>query len=57
MPIYEYLCKNCLIKIEQIEIKPKNCPICNECGNKMEKVISAGYFELKGEGYYKEGLN
>lgn len=54
MPIYEYHCKSCgkNLEITQkiLEAPKKKCP---ECGGKLEKLMSATSFALKGTGWYK----
>ncbi|MFN7975462.1 MAG: FmdB family zinc ribbon protein [Acidobacteriota bacterium] len=53
MPIYEYRCKKNGHQFELIQKlsdpPPKKCP---RCGSKVEKLISAGAFVLKGSGFY-----
>lgn len=53
MPIYEYKCKKCGHRLEQIQMfsdKPlKKCP---ECGGALEKLISASSVQFKGSGWY-----
>ena len=54
MPIYEYECKNCHHRFEQLqkisEEPPYTCPKCNE--PKLAKLISNTSFQLKGTGWY-----
>ena len=54
MPIYEYQCSACAHEFEafqNISDAPlKKCPVCHK--NKLEKLISATSFQLKGEGWY-----
>lgn len=55
MPIYEYECPNCQFKEEKLVLsnKDKN-PVCPRCKQtKMEKIISASNFHLKGTGWYE----
>ena len=55
MPIYEYRCDNCEHEMEAMQkmsAPPKRkCPVCGRM--KLKKLISAGSFILKGEGFYK----
>ena len=54
MPIYEYECKACGCQFEALQ-KINDDPIthCKTCGeNKVEKLISAPSFQLKGSGWY-----
>jgi putative FmdB family regulatory protein len=53
MPLYEYLCKKCGHRFEEIrkfsDKQPKKCP---ECGGMIEQVISAPAVQFKGSGWY-----
>ena len=53
MPLYEYLCKKCGHRFEEIkkfsDKQPKKCP---ECGGVIEQVISAPAVQFKGSGWY-----
>lgn len=53
MPNYEYLCKKCGHRFEEIrkfsDKHPKKCP---ECGGVLELVISAPAVQFKGSGFY-----
>lgn len=55
MPIYEYQCEACdhkLEKLQKISDDPlKDCPACNE--SKLNKLVSAAAFRLKGSGWYE----
>jgi len=55
MPIYEYQCEACEHKLEmlqKISDDPlKVCPSCDE--PKLNKLISAAAFRLKGSGWYE----
>lgn len=54
MPIYEYECKNCGYKFEQLQkISEEQLSICPECQQpKLKKLISNTSFQLKGTGWY-----
>ena len=55
MPIYEYQCQACDIKIEKIQ-KMSDDPLvdCPECTKpSLKKLISAAGFRLKGSGWYE----
>lgn len=54
MPIYEYHCTNCNHKFEEIQgFNDEPLKKCPECGKlKLEKLISAPAFHLKGTGWY-----
>lgn len=54
MPLYEYHCLGCDKVFEILQkfsdpIKKK----CEECGGKLEKLVSSSSFHLKGTGWYK----
>jgi len=53
MPNYEYLCKKCGHRFEEIrkfsDRHPRKCP---ECGGVLEQVISAPAVQFKGSGWY-----
>lgn len=54
MPIYEYTCKACGHALEAIQkfSDPalRECPACRK--PELKKQISAGGFQLKGDGWY-----
>ena len=54
MPIYEYKCPSCGV-IEVIQkISDDVLTECPECpGEKIERLVSASAFHLKGQGWYK----
>lgn len=58
MPIYEYECIDQGHRFEVIQ-KMSDDPIqvCNVCGGKVKKVITAAGFTLKGSGWYKDGYS
>ncbi len=53
MPLYEYLCKKCGHRFEEIrkfsDKQPTKCP---ECKGVLEQVISAPAVQFKGSGWY-----
>jgi len=53
MPIYEYKCRKCGQVTELIE-GPHDGPLrkCPSCAGKVERMMSAGAFILKGSGWY-----
>ena len=55
MPIYEYQCEACdhkMEKLQKLSDEPlKVCPNCNEL--RLDKLVSAAGFRLKGEGWYE----
>ncbi len=55
MPIYEYQCQACGHQLEALQ-KVSDSPLkkCPECGKlKLQKLISAPSFRLKGGGWYE----
>ena len=55
MPIYEYQCTKCKKTFEYMQSfseAPKKK--CEKCGGKLEKLMSAAGFILKGGGWYKD---
>ena len=53
MPIYEYQCSKCgTFEVTQRITEPalKKCPTC---GRKIERLLSASSFILKGSGWYQ----
>jgi putative FmdB family regulatory protein len=53
MPNYEYLCKKCGHRFEQIrKFSDKPLRKCPECGGVIEQVISAPAVKFKGSGWY-----
>ena len=54
MPIYEYQCAKCK-KVHEIwqKITEEPATKCPSCGGKIERMISASGFALKGTGWYK----
>lgn len=53
MPLYEYECKKCKHRFEEIrkfsDKQPTKCP---KCGGVLEQVISAPAVQFKGSGWY-----
>jgi len=53
MPLYEYLCKKCGHRFEEIrKFSDKHLQKCPECGGVLEQVISAPAVQFKGSGWY-----
>jgi putative FmdB family regulatory protein len=54
LPLYEYLCRNCGHRFEEIQkfSDPilKRCPKCKKL--KLEKLLSAPAVQFKGSGWY-----
>jgi putative FmdB family regulatory protein len=55
VPIYEYKCAKCGRKFEYMQ-KMSDPPMkkCEKCGGKLDKLVSAAGFVLKGGGWYKD---
>ena len=55
MPTYEYLCKNCEHRFEQMQKMSDDplsvCPECSE--SSLQRLVNAAAFHLKGTGWYK----
>jgi putative FmdB family regulatory protein len=53
MPVYEYRCSKCGNVFERIQkMSDAPLPVHDECGGKVEKLISRSGFHLKGSGWY-----
>jgi putative FmdB family regulatory protein len=58
MPIYEYRCTNCSKEFELFQkITDEPATECPDCGGKIERLVSATTFSLKGGGWYKDGYS
>ena len=57
MPLYSYCCEKCnevhenLRSIEQRDVKL----ICPKCNEKCERILDMSSFQLKGDGWAKDG--
>ena len=53
MPLYEYACKKCGHRFEEIrKFSDKHLSKCPECGGVLEQVITAPAVRFKGSGWY-----
>lgn len=53
MPLYEYLCNDCGNTIEVIQrFSEEPLTTCDDCGGRIEKLISAPAIQFKGTGWY-----
>ena len=53
MPLYEYQCKKCGHRFEEIrKFSDKHLTKCRECGGALEQVLSAPAVQFKGSGWY-----
>jgi len=53
MPLYEYQCKKCGHRFEEIrKFSDKHLTKCPECGGALEQVLSAPAVQFKGSGWY-----
>lgn len=56
MPVYEYKCHDCGVVFEaRQKFSDQPLTACQECGGRVEKLISLGGFTLKGGGWYQQG--
>ena len=55
MPLYEYSCIKCNYTIEVNQHHSKPNPECPECRGETRKLISKSSFQLKGDGWEKDG--
>jgi putative FmdB family regulatory protein len=58
MPIYEYKCEKCNEVFERWSNKIRDgewTEFCTHCGGVGKRIISLSSFQLKGEGWYKDG--
>jgi putative FmdB family regulatory protein len=56
MPMYEYNCEKCNHQFElRQKFSDQPARECPKCGGKVEKMISASAFSLKGSGWFAEG--
>ena len=53
MPLYDLVC-DCGHAKEQVLKLDEKEPVCEKCGLRMKKAISAPAFILKGTGWYKD---
>jgi putative FmdB family regulatory protein len=53
LPLYEYECRQCGQRIEKIQ-KFSDPPLtrCQECGGKLERLLSSPAIQFKGSGWY-----
>ncbi len=56
MPIYEYECEKCGAVVEMMHGMSEKPPTtkCAKCKGKLQRLISASAFHLKGGGWYKD---
>lgn len=53
MPLYEYLCESCGRTVEALEtFSGKRLSICDRCGGRLKRLISAPAVQFKGSGWY-----
>tara|TARA_R110000824_G_scaffold244248_5_gene432996 strand:+ start:111 stop:296 length:186 start_codon:yes stop_codon:yes gene_type:complete len=57
MPLYDFKCTSCehVFEIRQKYKDPS--PLCEECDEPTERLISSTSFVLKGGGWYKDGYS
>ena len=53
MPIYEYRCEKCGKKFEKLQkFSDPPVEVHEECGGKVERLISTSALQFKGSGFY-----
>src|SRR5262245_32509490 len=53
MPIYEYVCEKCGQSMEAIQrLSDPPLEVCEKCGGRLRKKVSAPAFQFKGTGWY-----
>jgi putative FmdB family regulatory protein len=53
VPIYEYECRKCGARREVMQkVADKPLSKCQECGGRLEKLLSAPAIQFKGSGWY-----
>ncbi|CAN5631546.1 hypothetical protein BH18ACI1_BH18ACI1_21020 [soil metagenome] len=53
MPIYEYKCLGCGLRVEKMQkVSDEPLIVCEKCGEKLEKQWSLSGFQFKGAGWY-----
>ena len=52
MPLYEYDCPKCG-RFEVLQGMSARPLATHDCGNKVKKLMSAGFFAFKGSGFYE----
>ena len=56
MPTYQYTCRECETKLEEVRSisDPEPTYLCEKCGNKMNKTYNVGAVTFKGSGFYSK---
>lgn len=53
MPLYEYRCTKCGSRIEVLhKVNERPRQTCQNCGGRLEKILSAPAIQFKGSGWY-----
>jgi len=53
LPLYEYECKKCGRRMEKIrKFSDPPLTICENCGGKLERLLSSPAIRFKGSGFY-----
>jgi putative FmdB family regulatory protein len=53
MPLYEYRCESCGRTVEALEsFSGKRLSVCDRCGGRLKRLISASAVQFKGSGWY-----
>ena len=58
MPTYSYFCNKCNKNVELVQkMSERQAPLCEECDTLMESQIALSNFQLKGDGWAKDGYS
>lgn len=55
MPMFDFVCKSCGLKLEDKIVGVGRALTCTVCGDTMTKEVGKTSFELKGKGWCKDG--
>ena len=57
MPLWDFKCKSCE-NTEEVFVKRYSLPVfCSQCGEETERLIGLSSFQLRGDGWYKDGYD
>ncbi|MGH9786586.1 MAG: FmdB family zinc ribbon protein [Terriglobia bacterium] len=53
MPLYEYECESCKMRLEVIQkFSDEPLSVCAHCGGRVHRLLSSSAFHFKGTGWY-----
>lgn len=55
MPLFDLVCNNCNTEKKDVLKKSDTIACCAKCGGFMSNKVSKANFELRGEGWAKDG--